>query len=160
MAHLGPAKLDAHANSITLGQKLLNLARLHVDIMLVCTGTHTDLFQRNRLLIFTGLVLSLRLLVLITAIVHQFTDRRYSIGRDLNHIKIPITSDIKGTHWGHDSDHFPVLVNQTNLTRTNALIDTGFPCTVVAPKIPVNRPNLPFFSMLFSYVATIQPDKV
>src|SRR5947209_6079814 len=111
MAHLRSTELDTDPHSITFGQELLNLACLHVYIMLVCSGTHTNLFERNGFLILACLVFFLCLLVLILTVVHQFADWRYSVGRYLNKIKISITSNIKCTHGGHHSDHLPVLIN-------------------------------------------------
>src|SRR5438876_5400075 len=144
MAHLGPTELDADPYPITFSQELLNLARLHIYIMLVCTRTHANLFKRHCLLILACLVFFLCLLILILTVVHQFTDWRHSIGRYLNKIKIAVTANIKRTHRGHHTNHLPVLVDQAYLACTYAFVNPGLTCTVIPPKIPVNRPNLLF----------------
>src|SRR2546421_6198961 len=97
MPHLRTTELDTDSDFIAFSQKLLNLARLYIYIMFVCTRTQTNLFLIHRLLILTRLVLFLCLLVLIAAIVHQFADWRHGIGRYLDQIKIPLMSDIKRT---------------------------------------------------------------
>src|SRR5712692_10268929 len=100
MAHLRSTELDADPHPIAFCEELLNLAGLHVNIMVICTWTHANLFQRDGFLILAGLVLFLCLLVFILTIVHQFADRWESIGRNLNQIEIALTGNIKRTLGG------------------------------------------------------------
>src|SRR5437660_4147315 len=97
MSHLCPTELHTHPDSVAFSQKLLDLACLYFYIMLVCTRTQPNLFQRNRLLILACFVFFLGLLILITPIVHQLADGRYSIRRYLDKVKTSLTGNIKRT---------------------------------------------------------------
>src|SRR5581483_3255591 len=70
VAHIRTTKLHADSYFIPLGQKLLDFACFYFNIMIVGTRTHTNLFERNRLLMFTRLIFFLGLLVFISPIIH------------------------------------------------------------------------------------------
>src|SRR5579863_7190549 len=145
MAHIWPTELDTHSYLVTFSQKLLNFARLYVYIMIVCPRTHPYLFKGNRLLILASLVLFFCLLILVATVVHQLTDWRIRISLYLDQVKILLSCNVKRTHRCHDADHLSVFVNQAYLACTYSLVHSCLSLTVVTPKIPVNRPNLPLF---------------
>src|SRR5581483_2672311 len=144
MAHVGSSELHTYSNFVAFSQKLLDLACLDFNIMVICTWTHTNLFECDGLLVLTSLIFFLRLLVFKPTIVHQSTHWRDGIGCHLNQIQVSLSGNIKSLYGRHHSHHLTILIDQAYFACADALIHPCLTLTVIPPKILVNRPNLLF----------------
>lgn len=91
--------------------------------MRVGVRTELDLFDFDCLLLLAGLGFALLLFVLELAEIHDLTDRRIGIGRDLDQIQTCILCHNKRARRGYDPNVFAVGANQADFRAPDAIID-------------------------------------
>ena len=63
------------------------------------------------------------LLIPALAVIHDSTNWRPSDGRNLNQVQTGLTRHLQRLEWRHDANLLALVADDTDLTRTNPLID-------------------------------------
>ena len=74
-------------HAVAVGQELLRVAELDVEIVDVDAGRHADLLDLYHALILAGFLLALGLLEPELAVIHQLAYRGDGVGRDLDQVQ-------------------------------------------------------------------------
>ena len=77
VGHLPAAEADSDLAPVALGQEFLGVAQLHIEVVHVNAGRHTDLLNLHHPLIFAGFLLALGLLEPVLAVVHELAHGRH-----------------------------------------------------------------------------------
>jgi len=88
----------------------------------VCAGPESKLLELSRVLVFLGLTLLLRLLVLEAAIVEQLADRWDSVRRDLDQIEIALACHLQGLSDRDDAELRPIFVDEPNFRNPDGTV--------------------------------------
>ncbi|GAC1319947.1 MAG: hypothetical protein NVSMB22_03760 [Chloroflexota bacterium] len=108
---------------IAILQKALYDICLEGQIVLADLRCESHLLQSLGFLIFTGIALFARLLVLILPIIDQAADRRLRRRTNLNKIEISIARQVESPHDWDNTELFPVLSDKSHLAGANLVID-------------------------------------
>lgn len=125
VGHFAAPKAQGHLDLIALAQKLQHRPHFDVIVMLVRTRTELDFLDLNNVLLFAGFCLTLLLLILEFAKVHDLADRRLRIRRDFDKVKPCLLGHSHGARRRHDAYVFAISTDQTDLGATDAVIHTG-----------------------------------
>ncbi len=87
---------DGYFDLVLIFNEPIDMIQFYLDIVFACFGPNLDFLYLKSTLFFLGLLLFLGLLVFVSTIVHNFTDRRIGIRRNLHKIKTEITGNGKG----------------------------------------------------------------
>jgi hypothetical protein len=83
-------------------------------------------------LLFFGFLLLFGLLVFIATIIHDFTDRRICIRRDLHQIKTEIASNGESLVGRYNTYLISIRVDDPDFFCSNILVDIGSVCSNVS----------------------------
>ena len=86
MRHFAAAKAQGDFDLVALLEKLQNRAHFDIIDMRICPRTELDRFNLDDVLLFAGLGLTLLLLILVFAKIHDLANRRFCGGRNLYQI--------------------------------------------------------------------------
>ena len=100
---------------VFLGDELQDMSNLGLKVVLACLGSHLDFLELDNGLLLLGLLLLLRFLVLEPAKIHDFADRRRSVGRDFNQVEVEFACRSKGLMQGQYAELIPFRVYYPNL---------------------------------------------
>src|SRR5262249_40632097 len=90
VSHLAPTEEHRHLDLVALGQELLDLAHLHVEVVVVRARAHADFLQLRHLLVLARLIFLLGLLILVATPVHKASDRRHRHRRYLDQSELAL----------------------------------------------------------------------
>ncbi len=155
--HFATAEPQGHFHLVTILKELDHVA--HLDLVVMHIGARTEFYflDFNGFLLFAGFGFPLLLFVFELAIIHDLTDGRIGIRRNLDEIKSGFSGHIHGSGGGYDPDIFTLCADQANFRCTDAFIDArsgvtgrrgimrsagyGKLLSVVAFVLPENRVN-------------------
>jgi hypothetical protein len=123
MRHLAATEDDRRFHLVAVEQKTLRVSSLELKVMFVDLRTEFDLFDVYVLLTFSGLRLPLGLLVEVLTRVHDATNRRIGVRRDLDEIESLLLGYGQRLGRRHDAELRTVFVYHPHLTRADALVD-------------------------------------
>ena len=123
VSHFTAAEADGDLDTVALAQELLGAAQLHVEVVDVNAGGHTDFFDFDYALVFAGFLLALGLLEAELAVVHDFAHGGDGVGRDLDQVKALLLGQLQCILSGHDTELFAGVGDQTNLFVADFLIE-------------------------------------
>jgi len=115
-------KADTYLHLHPIGYPFTGSLDFEHPVVIRRLWTQADLFDLNHLLLFTGFALFLCLLVLELAKVHNSTDGRLGVRRNLYQIEISIAGTIQ-SFTDRDNHVVTRLCNQANLTDADLLIN-------------------------------------
>ena len=123
VSHLAAAEADRDLHPVALGQELLGVAELHIEVVYVDTGRHADFLDLHDVLVFPCLLLPLGLLELVLAVVHELTDGGIRGGRDLHQVQIRVHGALQRLPGGHDAQLLSGVGDQANLLVADLFVD-------------------------------------
>ncbi len=163
--HLATAEPQGHFHLVTILKEPDHIAHLDFVVMHIGAGTEFYFLDLNGFLLLAGFGFPLLLFVFELAIIHDLTDGRIGIRRNLDEIKSGFSGHIHGSGGGHDPDIFTLCADQANFRCTDAFIDArsgvtgrrgimrsagyGKLLSVVAFVLPENRVNCAQFQPSF-----------
>ena len=122
MGHLPAAESDRDLDAVAVGDELLRVFELRIEIPDVDARRHPNLFDLHHVLVFSGLFFPLALLEPVFAVVHELAHRRGCLGRDLHQIQPPLVRNVQSVGGGHDTQLFTGLTDEADLLVENVLI--------------------------------------
>lgn len=94
--NLAAAKHYSHLDLVFLFDKFFQMAKFDFEVIGVCFGAQLDFLELKSGLFFSGFLLLFVLLVLEAAIIHNFANRRFRIGRNFNQVKPELFRGVNG----------------------------------------------------------------
>ena len=126
MRHLTAAELELDAHLVAFSEEVFGVRDLDQVVMRIDTDAELHLLHLAALLMLVGFLLVLLLNVLVLAVVDDFAHRRIDVWRDFNEVKTALLGDANGLRRGNDAKlMMTILLDDTHLRRTDALIHTG-----------------------------------
>lgn len=113
---------DGELHFVPIAQKLFDVAKLGVDVMLFNGRTEANLFDLNGFLVLPGLFFPLALLIAVFTVIHDPTNRRFSLGRDIDEVQIRLLGQAKSFTERLNTQLVPIGIDQTHLTGTDGLV--------------------------------------
>ena len=123
VGHFASAETDGNLHPVAIGQELLCVFQLGVEIPNVNARRHTDLLDLHHMLVLSCFLLPLALLELILAVVHQFADRGGRLGGNLHQIQALFISDVQRLRRGNDAQLLAGFADQADLRITDLFIE-------------------------------------
>ena len=123
VGHLTTAEADGDLTAVAVGQELLCIAQLDIEVIHVNAGGHPDFLDLHHTLVLAGLFLSLGLLEAELAVIHDLADRGNGIRRDLDQVQALLLCDAQSFQSGHNAQLFTGLRDQSNLLVADFFID-------------------------------------
>ena len=123
VGHFASAETQGDFCLVAFFKEAAQIAQLHLVIAFVCTRTEFDFLDLDDFLLGAGFVLALLFLVLEFAVIHQTSDGRLSIWRDLNEINVVLFCQIERFGGSYDPQLFSINANETYLRDTDFTID-------------------------------------
>lgn len=123
MRHLATTKQHRDLDLVLVLQERYGLFDLKVDIVLASLGPQPDLFRFRRVTVLVSLLL---FLVLVLAIVHDFTDRRLRVRCHLDQIKARFTSFRQRVVGGKYPQLRPIVGNDTDRGNLDVVVNSRF----------------------------------
>ena len=123
MSHLPAAEAHRYLHTVAVGEELLSVAELRVEVVGVDTGRHTDLLDLDDTLIFLGFLFLLRLLETELTIVHDLTHGGIGAGSDLNKIKLVFLGYLQRRRCGHDAELLALTADQAYFFIKDLFVD-------------------------------------
>ena len=122
MGHFAATEPDSHLDTVAFLQELLRVLQLHIEVIGIDVGRHTDLLDLDHMLVLAGFLLTLTLLKLVLALVHQLADGGICLRGDLHQIQTLLIGDLQSFVRGHDAQLLTVAADQAQFLVTNFLI--------------------------------------
>ena len=135
--HLTAPEPDGDLAPVALGQKLLGVAQLDIEIVHVNAGGHPDLLDLHHALVLPGFLFTLGLLEPVLAVVHQLAHRGHGIGRNFDQIQLTLLGQTQRLLRGHDAQLFAALRDQADLLIPDLFV--GLMTCVSDGKAPPNK---------------------
>src|SRR6185369_8580424 len=120
--HFTSAERNRSSNFIAFLQPVACSLHSIAVIVVVSTWSKLDLLYRNRYLVLLGLVSFLFLLVEKLSVIDQFTDRRLSVGSDLDEIDTSGSCFLNSIPRIHDAQGFTIFRNNSYRRNADAFI--------------------------------------
>src|SRR5580704_2409139 len=108
---------------VTFTEEADDLILANLKIMLGRGRPELNFLDVRTLLMFLGFVRFLARLVLKFAVVHQFANRRHSIGRDFHHVQAGIARGLHGVKQRHHAELISSFVHHAHFTSANSFVD-------------------------------------
>lgn len=125
-------------------------------IMFIRVGPELHFLDRDVLLMLSSLMLFLVLLIKILAVIHDPANRRSCGGRDFYQVQSTFFGNLDCGLWGQNPELFILIVYNSNLARTNSVIDPYIFIDNLSPPVIVRlsetNGNLNKRSALFSTI--------
>ena len=144
MLNLAATEAKRNLHFVSATEKAAGVILLRLQIVLFNPNTQLNLFDGNDLLILTGFLFPFGLFKAILAVVHDLTNGRIGLGRDLDQIQSAIVRDLLRVAGGMDPQLRTVGINETNLWVSNFFVQLKFLCADgKTPPIKKKRQNKP-----------------
>src|SRR5579863_6340023 len=108
---------------VTFAKEPNDLVLAHLIIVLGGGRPKFHFFNMRAFLIFLGFVSFLALLVQELSVIHDFTDRRNGVGRNLHNIQTHLARLFHRVEQGHHTQLISLIVNHTEFASANSLVD-------------------------------------
>lgn len=140
MRHLPSAELQLDAHLVPFCQEVFSMRDLNQVIMRVDADAEFHFLHLAALLVLVSLLLVLLLDVLVFAVVDDLADGWVGIRSHFHQIQTTLFGDANGLRSGNDAElMMTILLDNTDLGRTDALIDTGLIDKTTVGTIPTTR---------------------
>src|SRR5690606_34755237 len=106
-----------------LFEELARVAHLELEVVTLDVGTELDLLDHGLVLSLLGLGFPLRLLVAVLAIVHDATDGRPRVRRDLHQVLVHLPRSPQRIGDGHDPQLSSIRSNDTHHRGADPIVD-------------------------------------
>jgi hypothetical protein len=116
---------DRDLDLVAFVEELLDLAGLRVEVSGTDLRAVLHLLDRNVGALASGVTLSLRLLVLPLAVVHDPADRGVCLGRHLDEVEVLLSRDREGFRERLYPDLVAVGPYKSYFSSTDAIVDPG-----------------------------------
>jgi len=123
VCHLPASETNGNLDLVSTLQELLGLIEADVEIVDADANAELQFFCFHSMLILTGFLLALGLFKSILAVVHDAANGRGSLRCDLHEVQTLVQGDLLCVFDGHDTELGTILINQTDLTVANCLVD-------------------------------------
>lgn len=117
------AETDGQLHLVAVIQKLLDVAKLGLEIMLVNRRAQTDFFDIHNLLVLAGFLVFLLQFIAELPVIHNAAYRRFGGWSDIDKIKVRVRRELHRFTERLDSQLLSVSADQTNFFGSNFLID-------------------------------------
>ena len=114
---------DRQLHLIPTIQKPRGVAALGLQIVVADLRLDPNLFELNDVLIASGIALFSALLVPKLPIIHQTTNGRGCVGRDLNEVQPALTGHLQRFPRRNDPDLATFVVDEPHLANADPLVD-------------------------------------
>ena len=118
-------ELDVGLDLVTILQEVLGVPGLEIEVMIICSGRKADLLEFGRFAFGLHFLLLLLLIVEELVVVHDLTDRRIGLRRDLHQVQLQLLCDPHG-FLGRINANRHIVSHQTHLGNTDILVDAVF----------------------------------
>jgi len=125
MRHLSTTEQDSELDLIASVEEPRRLSPLRLQVVVVDLRPDAHLFQLDNVLIAARLTIFPALLIAKFAVIHQSTDGRNGIRRNLDQIEAPLTRHLERVERQNDANLPALLIDEPNLAEPDALIDAG-----------------------------------
>jgi hypothetical protein len=125
VGHLATTEENRQLDLVSGVEELRSLPALGFEIMVVDLGPDADLFQLDDVLASPRFTLFPALLVTELAVVHQPADRRHGVWRHFDKVETALARHLQRIERRDDADLLAVLVDETDFTNPDALVDAG-----------------------------------
>ena len=125
MGHFAATEAQGDFHLVAFGEERCGVLHFNAEIVVVDHRAELDFLQLDHFLLFAGFVGFLLKLVLVFAVVEDFADRRFGVGRDFDEVKPRFFGQGHAFAHGHHAAHFTVGVDDANLTGNDGAVDTG-----------------------------------
>ena len=137
MRHFTAAETYGDFNPVAIVQELDSAFDLGIEVVGIDAGGHADLLDLDNLLVFLGFLFLLQLFeallflanglfVLELSVVHDLADRRNSVRRDLDKVKVLLLGKRQGVGRGHNTKLAAVSSDHAKLLVADLLVDLMF----------------------------------
>ena len=123
--NLSPPENDGYLDLVFIFDEPVDMVQFYLDIVFAGFGSNLDFLYLERTLFFLGFLLFFGLLVFIATIVHDFTDRRIRVRRNLHQIETIVTGDSKGLVRGNNADLIAVRVDDSDFFCSDVFVYVG-----------------------------------
>jgi hypothetical protein len=121
--HLAATEAQSDLHLVATFKKLEDVPHFHIVVIRVRVRAELDLFDLDDLLLLTGFALTLLLFLFELAKIHDLTDRRIGVGRNLDQVEPSFVGHFHGTRRGHNADVFSVRTDQADFVRADLVVD-------------------------------------
>ena len=122
--HLAASEHDGDFDLVAALEELLRVARLHLQVVRIDLGAHSNLAQDRGVLAFAGLALLLGLLVLELAVVEQAADRGHGVRRNFYEVEVGFARHFQGL-WERDgTEPVSFIVDEEDFSGSDAVVDS------------------------------------
>ena len=122
MGHLPAAESDRDLDAVAVGDELLRVFELRIEIPDVDARRHPNLFDLHHVLVFSGLFFPLALLEPELAVVHQLAHGGIGLRRNLDQVQALLIGDLQGLRRRHDAELLALGTDQANLLVSDLLV--------------------------------------
>ena len=123
MCHLSASKAQGDLYLVAVVEELEDVAHLDVIVVVIRVWPELHFFDFNDLLLLTRLSFFLLSLVLELAVVHNLTDRRVRVWRNLDQIQASLFGHFHRAGGCHNTYIFAFCANQADIFRRNPFVD-------------------------------------
>ena len=123
MSHFPAAEAHGGFHPVPVGEELLGVFELGVEVIGVYAGRHANLLYFNDPLILLCFLLLLGLLKTELAIVHDAADRGGGARSDFDQVKLMLDSDLKSLLRGHNTQLLALRAYKAHFLVNNLLVD-------------------------------------
>ena len=129
---LATSEYDGYLDLVLIFNEPIDMVQFYLDIVFTCFGPNLDLLDLEGTLLFFGLLLLFGLFVFITTVVHDFTDRRICIRRDLHQIETEIAGNGESFVGRNNTYLGSIRIDDSDFFCSNVLVDIGSVCSDVS----------------------------
>ena len=122
VSHFTAAETNGYLHAIAIGNELLCIFELGVEVTDVDTGRHADLLDLHNVLILLCFFLALTLLELVLTIVHKLANGRNSLRRNLHQVNALFIGDIQRFCSRHDTQLLAVGTDEAHFLISDFLV--------------------------------------
>jgi len=126
--NLAASEYDSYLDLVFIFDEPTDMVQLYLDVVFTCFGPNLDFLDLEGTLLFFGLLLLFGLFVFISTIVHNLTDRRICIRRNLYQIEAKIAGNGEGLVRRNNTYLGSVRVDDSDFFCSDVLVDIGSVC--------------------------------
>ncbi len=121
--HFAATKAQGYLDLVAIAQKLDHVAHFDVIIMYIGIGAEFDFLNLDDLLLFARLALTFLLFIFELAEIHDLTNGRIGIGRDLDQVKPGLVGQFHAARRADNANIVSICSNKPNFGGRDASID-------------------------------------
>jgi hypothetical protein len=123
VSHFAATETNSNLDTVAVGKELLGIAQFGVEVTDVNAGGHADFLDFDNVLILLRFFLTLGLLELELAVVHELANGRDGVGGDLDQVQTDLVGAVLRLGSGHDAKLLTGVADQSNFAVADLFID-------------------------------------